>query len=164
MKIYVASSWRNRDQPAVVGALREAGHEVYDFKNPKEGDQGFHWKEVLLERDDRGHCQPADLRRALTHPRAVEGFASDFGAMKWADVGVLLLPCGRSAHLEAGWMAGAGKPTLVLAPPSGASIEPELMYGVTGRELCVGFTELLAELELLEMRSQANVAANRGRR
>ena len=33
-KIYVASSWRNREQPSVVKALREAGHEVYDFRNP----------------------------------------------------------------------------------------------------------------------------------
>ena len=34
MKIYVASSWRNAQQPAVVARLREAGHEVYDFRNP----------------------------------------------------------------------------------------------------------------------------------
>lgn len=34
MNIYVASSWRCARQPAVVAALRAAGHEVYDFKNP----------------------------------------------------------------------------------------------------------------------------------
>lgn len=164
MKLYVASSWRNMDQPAVVGALREAGHEVYDFKHPKEGDHGFRWRDVGLPRSADNSCTPAALREALKHPRAVEGFASDFGAMQWADVCVLLLPCGRSAHLEAGWMAGAGKPTLVLAPPSGASIEPELMYGVTGRELCVSFVELLAELEVLEMRTESSAVANRGRR
>lgn len=28
MRIYVASSWRNEHQPAVVKALREEGHEV----------------------------------------------------------------------------------------------------------------------------------------
>lgn len=41
MKIYVASSWRNAYQPQVVDALRKEGNEVYDFRNPAEGDNGF---------------------------------------------------------------------------------------------------------------------------
>lgn len=45
--------------------------------------------------------------------------------MKWADACVLLLPSGMSAHLEAGWFSGAGKPVAVLAPEIR---EPELMY------------------------------------
>ena len=40
-KIYVASSWRNEYYPEVVEKLREAGHEVYDFRNPPSGDPGF---------------------------------------------------------------------------------------------------------------------------
>ena len=40
-KIYVASSWRNKYQPEVVAALRKAGHEVYDFRNPKDNPGGF---------------------------------------------------------------------------------------------------------------------------
>ena len=31
-KIYVASSWRNTFYPEVVARLREAGHDVYDFR------------------------------------------------------------------------------------------------------------------------------------
>ena len=42
-RIYVASSWRNKYQPEVVAALRKAGHEVYDFRNPKDNPGGFHW-------------------------------------------------------------------------------------------------------------------------
>lgn len=38
--------------------------------------------------------------------------------MKWADTCVLALPCGRSAHLEAGWMSGAGKKLIVYMPPA----------------------------------------------
>ena len=34
-KIYVASSWRNVYYPEVVTRLREAGHEVYNFRNPR---------------------------------------------------------------------------------------------------------------------------------
>jgi len=45
-KIYVASSWRNKYQPEVVAALRKAGHEVYDFRNPDDNPGGFHWADV----------------------------------------------------------------------------------------------------------------------
>ena len=150
MKIYVASSWRNEHQPAVVRALRSAGHEVYDFKNPKPGDHGFHWKDVGLEPHEKNACPPARLIMALTHERAREGFGHDFGAMKWAQAGVLLLPCGRSAHLEAGWMQGFGKPVLVMAPPDGAAIEPELMYGLLG-PICLSTTELVGALKALRI-------------
>lgn len=145
-KIYVASSWRNPAQPQIVAMLRAAGHAVYDFRNPKEGDHGFSWKDVVLDRDERGYCTASDLQHALSHPRAVEGFHSDYDAMRWAEVGILLLPCGRSAHLEAGWMAGAGRTVLVLAPPSGEAIEPELMYGLLGR-LCLTVDEVISYLK-----------------
>ena len=45
-RIYVASSWRNVYYEGIVKALREAGHEVYDFRNPPSGDPGFKWGNV----------------------------------------------------------------------------------------------------------------------
>jgi hypothetical protein len=60
--------------------------------------------------------------------------------MKWADTFVLMLPSGRSAHLEAGWAIGAGKPTAILLHED--KFEPELMYlmadhiAVTLEEVC----------------------------
>ena len=45
-RIYLASSWRNAEQPELVIKLREWGHEVYDFRNPEPGDEGFHWSEI----------------------------------------------------------------------------------------------------------------------
>ena len=45
--------------------------------------------------------------------------------MRWADTCVLVLPCGRSAHTEAGWMAGSGKHVIAYIPET---VEPELMY------------------------------------
>ena len=120
MKIYVASSWRNEMQPEVVMALRLAGHEVYDFRNPREGDRGFGWSQID---PDWQQWTPKQYVRALKHPIARAGFDSDFEAMKWADVFVLVQPCGRSAHLELGWACGAGKKTAILL----ADGEPELM-------------------------------------
>ena len=69
----------------------------------------------------------------LHHPLAERQFAADLDALRWADTCVLVLPCGRSAHTEAGWMAGAGRRVLVYIPEMQ---EPELMYklfdGVAG--------------------------------
>lgn len=121
MKIYLASSWRNAYQASVLADLRSAGHEVYDFKNPGPGNTGFGFEQANLYGDLTVH----KLRAALSHPVAEHGFSFDFNAMKWADACVLLLPSGMSSHLEAGWMAGAGKVVAVLAPEIR---EPELMY------------------------------------
>jgi len=120
-KIYVASSWRNAFQPGIVTKLRNAGHEVYDFRAPPHGRGGFHWSEIDPEYKQWTAKQ---YIKALRHPISQSGFYSDFNAMKWADTCVLVLPCGRSAHLELGWMAGAKKRTVIL---TWDGEEPELM-------------------------------------
>ena len=43
MKVYVASSWRNEVYPEVVKLLREAGHEVYDFRHQSVSWEQFDW-------------------------------------------------------------------------------------------------------------------------
>ena len=45
--------------------------------------------------------------RMIAHPRAIEGYNSDFAAMRAADTFVMVLPCGKSAHLELGWAVGS---------------------------------------------------------
>ncbi len=134
-RIYVASSWRNLLHPGVVAALRKAGHEVYDFRNPKPGDDGFRWSEI-----DGGwrSWTPERYREALQHPIAIAGFSNDWDAMRWADTCVLVLPCGRSAHLEAGYFVGAGKDLFIFQPDKE---EPELMYRMA-RRVCVSMDEL----------------------
>lgn len=119
--VYVASSWRNPDQPALIDAIRAQGIGVYDFRHPAPGDEGFAWSEIDPAWKD---WTPEQYVGALEHPRAVEGYAKDFAAMQAADTFVLLLPCGRSAHLELGWAVGAGKRTAIVL--NGAH-EPELM-------------------------------------
>ncbi|MYA40605.1 MAG: hypothetical protein F4Z31_02445 [Gemmatimonadetes bacterium] len=130
MKVYVASSFRNDRQPAVVAMLRQAGHQVYDYRNPDvEGPgaapgAGFGWEQVHPSDEA---WTPLAYLEALRHPLAVEGFAADWAAMQWADRFVLVLPCGRSAHLEAGYAVGAGKPLAILIDRSDPGA-PELMY------------------------------------
>lgn len=120
--VYVASSWRCDYQPIVVETLRAAGIELYDFCNPP-NNAGFGWEEIAIPDpcDD-----PQQYLNALAHPRAIEGFAADFGAMEKADTFVLVLPCNRSAHLELGWAIGMGKRTAIYLAER--PITPELMY------------------------------------
>jgi len=123
MKIYVASSWRNDFQPHIVASLRQAGHEVYDFRNPQEDNKGFSWSEI--DSDWQG-WDIKKYRDLLDDPIAQKGFELDWDAMLWADCCVLVLPCGRSAHIEAGYFVGAGKQLHILLHNTG--FESELMY------------------------------------
>ena len=129
-KVYVASSWRNPYFPDVVERLRRAGHEVYDFRNPPHGGAGFHWTDID---ENAPHWTFAQYAEGLHHPLAERQFQADIDALTWADTCVLVLPSGRSAHTEAGYMAGSGKRVIVYIPEM---VEPELMYklfdGVVG--------------------------------
>lgn len=140
--VYVASSWRNPMQPAVIQTLRAAGIDCYDFRNP-EGGTGFSWREVKTDTPSAATGTPGrretggikakgsdwenvdEYLRMIEHPRAIEGFNADFEAMQRADTFVMVLPCGKSAHLELGWAVGAGKRTAILLEDP---VEPELMY------------------------------------
>jgi hypothetical protein len=149
MKIYVASSWRNEYQQAVVNTLRVLGHEVYDFMNPTKGNTGFSWSEI----DEHwAKWNTEEYINALQHPIAQAGFDSDFNAMKWADCCVMVLPCGRSANTEAGWMKGAGKKVYVFSP---TKQEPELMYKIYDRILATP-QELIAQFQQIKNSINAN--------
>jgi len=191
--VYVASSWRNPMQPAVVASLRAAGIDCYDFRDPAgDGTGGFSWKDVRDDPEapaasnvcacghdalahglseatvrcmaDGGRCTcrslspviaakgtdwvpAAEYLRMIEHPAALHGYGLDYAAMERADAFVMVLPCGKSAHLEAGWAMGAGKPTAILLEDP---VEPELMYRTTlenphGR-ICLTMLDLLGWL------------------
>lgn len=137
--IYVAASWRNESQPGVIKILRNAGHQAYDFRNPPHS-TGFKWADIGLDIP----CTAEQYRTALlTHPRAAQGFMSDFSAMRWADTCLMLLPSGRSAHLELGWMSGAGKRSIILTKDGE---EPELM-ALLATHICISINEVLEILQ-----------------
>lgn len=126
--IYVATSWRNSYQQTVVEELYRENFDVYDFHNPEPGNKGFHWSEI----DE--YWKDWDLgayREALEHPIARKGYGLDIDAMNASNGLVLIMPCGRSAHLEAGIAIGQNKPTAIYFP-EGDVVEPELMYAAAG--------------------------------
>ena len=117
----MASSWRNIVQPNVVSILIEAGHEVYDFRNPNQKDAGFHWSDIDTDWEEWSSDKLID---GLQHPLASNGFKTDMEGLDWADAVVMVMPCGRSSHLELGYAVGKKKRTVILLSQS----EPELMY------------------------------------
>ncbi len=121
-RIYIASSWRNPYYPKVVKRLRQEDHDVYDFRNPPHGGTGFHWTDIDENAPNWTFEQYAE---ELTHPLSERQFAADLEALQKSYTCVLVLPCGRSAHTEAGWMAGAGKRVIAYILKM---VEPELMY------------------------------------
>lgn len=125
--IYVASSWRNQYYPEVVKRLKAEGHYVYDFRNPPHGGSGFHWTDVD---ENAPNWTFEEYAEGLHHPLAERQFEADLVAINAADTCILVLPCGRSAHTEAGWMAGQGKRVIVYMPEM---VEPELMYKLFDR-------------------------------
>lgn len=142
MNIYVASSWKNIIQPIIVRRLREAGHDVYDFHN---ANKVFNWKCDTQVQDG---CTAGRLQSALKTGVTDGAFAEDMQALMKCDVCVLVLPCGLSAHIEAGWVAGNGKWVVVYFNTPNDCVEPELMYKMG--LLCIGMKQLLERIEQID--------------
>lgn len=122
-RIYVASSWRNERHRSVVEALRAEGHSVYDYRNPAHGA----WTETNRWWERPGYRAVSFPVVVGDVPERITAFATDMQELRAADVVVLVLDSGKSAHLEAGFAAGAGKALVVLGEDHH---EPELMYGM----------------------------------
>lgn len=135
-RIYVATSWKNEHQPTIVLNLRHMGHQVYDFRNP-DGLDGFAWTQ--LDPNWQLWTPRTYREQLLRNPRAAQGFMADHRAMLWADTCLMVLPCGNSAHIEAGHFAGMGK-RLVIYIPDG-NFQPDLMY-LLANEICVEWNEV----------------------
>lgn len=134
-RIYLASSWRNPHHRTYMIHLKNWGHQVYDFTAKDQtitiGGQeckGFSWQQIGAP-EDLSQWEWHQYVAAITsHGAAAAGYLSDLRHMEWADTCVLLLPCGRSAHLEAGYMKGRNKRVIIHCPEKSAFVEPELMY------------------------------------
>ena len=129
MKIYTASSWKNKYYDNVVKRLKKEGFDVYDFRSAisTEGQtQAFDWNQINTYWEQWTRKEFLDV---LIHNKlAVNAFESDLKGMQEADACLLILPCGRSAHIEAGYMKGLGKSLYIYMP----ELErPELTYSLS---------------------------------
>lgn len=105
--IYLIGSLRNPEVPLISERLRSQGFEVFDD-----------WYAAGPEADD--YWQKYEKARGHTLPKALEGHAAnhvfdyDHEHLQRADIGILLLPTGRSGHLELGFMCGEKKRCYIL--------------------------------------------------
>ena len=135
-KIYLIGSLREPRVHDVAMNLREAGYEVFDdWRSPgPEADE--HWEAYERARG-RTYIE------ALYDSHAENVFEYDQKHLAAADAVVLVLPAGKSAHLELGWAVGKGKPAYILM-----NDEPErydIMYRFATR-VVMTLDELLEQL------------------
>ncbi|MEK7112063.1 MAG: hypothetical protein AAB875_01935 [Patescibacteria group bacterium] len=105
--IYLVGSLRNPKIPEVADYLRTLDHEVFDewwIAGPKADD---YWQRY---HQARGHS----LEGALDAYHAWHVFEYDRYHLNRCNTGVMVLPVGRSGHLELGYLIGQGKPTYIL--------------------------------------------------
>jgi hypothetical protein len=135
--LYLIGSLRNPEIPAIGKALRQAGHEVFDDWYAGGPTADDCWKEY-------------EQARGRTFVQALEGYAArhvfdyDRHHLDRADGGVLVLPAGKSGHLELGYLAGQGKPTYVLL--DGEPDRWDVMYGFMNGVFAT-LDELVEELQ-----------------
>lgn len=107
--IYLIGSLRNPEVPVVAKALRDAGYEVFDDWYAAGPEADDYWQRY---EQDRGHSYSVGLAgHAAQH---VFGFDKTF--LDRASAGILLLPAGKSGHLELGYLIGRGSPGYILMP------------------------------------------------
>lgn len=105
--IYLIGSLRNPEVPKLAEYLRANGYDVFDD-----------WYAAGPEADD--YWQKYETERGHTYAEALQGFAAkhvyhfDLFHLNRCDIPVLLMPAGKSGHLELGYMIGQGKPGFVL--------------------------------------------------
>lgn len=105
--IYVIGSLRNDNIPKVSAKIRELGIEVFDDWYGAGPEADDHWKALEVS---KGH----DYKQALAGRAAQNVYHFDKANLDRTDAAVLILPAGRSGHLELGYTIGRGKPGYIL--------------------------------------------------
>ena len=101
---------------------------------------GFKWSNIDA---NYMNWSPEEFKKHLNCPKAERQFKNDIEAMLACDTCIIVLPCGRSAHTEAGWFTGKGKRVIAYMP---TKQEPELMYKLFDVIAC-NVTELISLLK-----------------
>lgn len=144
MNIYISSSWKNRQRVREVAvALREYGHEVYDFtdpacrKTPEIPPERFpvQWDPEIGSYAEYITSVP-EWRQAVECNRA---------ALDRCDAVVLLLPCGADAHADWAYAVGRGKRSCVVGAPKAGDRTPTHMWADTILDYDDEITGWLAE-------------------
>lgn len=135
--IYVAGALQNSRVPEVASALREHGYEAWDEWHGAGPHADDHWRDYEVA---RGHT----YAEALGGIGAQNTFLFDLAHLDLADYLVLVMPAGRSSHLELGYFLGKDKPAFILldSEPERFEVMPNFATAV-----CSSVSELLGMIE-----------------
>lgn len=127
MKIYIASSWNNTGLAKGTGrVLRAKGHDVDIFCDESSGRYVFYWFDLLAPDQS---IKDLNALSFLRNGKSQKAFREDKKWLDWCECVVMVLPCGNSAHLEAGYAKGQGKKLIIYAPAGFQAGEFDVMYG-----------------------------------
>jgi hypothetical protein len=105
--VYLIGSLRNPEVNRLAHAIRELGFEVFDDWTAAGPTADDTWRDYEKQ---RGHSYV----EALQGYAAKHVFAFDRYHLDRADMAVMLMPAGKSGHLELGYILGRGKPGFIL--------------------------------------------------
>jgi len=108
MKYFVASRWRNAKQAKrLISEIRTKGWRVFSFFENRYNRSSGENPEIEMRRfESTPHWRKNKQIRNI--------FKTDIKELKSSDVVILLLPAGRSAHIEAGIAYGLGKKLILI--------------------------------------------------
>lgn len=109
-KLYLIGSLRNPGIPVLGQKIRQLGYDVFDDWHAAGPNADDEWKRYEEERG-RSYIE------ALQGEAATHVFNFDYSHISQADVAVLVLPAGKSGHMEFGFHLGRGKTGYILLDP-----------------------------------------------
>lgn len=147
-RIYLAGSWKNADKILMLrDILKAEGHEVDCFASTDTGRTSFNWYELThaimcnTQEEAEEILLNMDAINLLDFERVRGAYREDRRWLDWSDTCVLVLPSGKSAHLEAGYAVGSGKDLFIFG--EFAKGDRDVMYGFA--------TGLFREEEICQM-------------
>jgi len=118
-KLYLIGSLRNDNIPAIANRFRELGFDVFDDWYSPGAHADEEWKRY-------------EKKRGRIYIEAIKGYHAkhifnfDYQHLNESDICVLILPAGKSGHLEFGYMRGLKRKCYILLEPD--SDRWDIMY------------------------------------
>jgi hypothetical protein len=105
--IYIIGALKNRSIPKLANQIEKLGIEAFDSWQSPGPDADVYLKKY-------------EKLRGRNHLEAMRGYAArhifefDSFHLRRCDAAVLVMPAGKSGHIELGWVLGSGKPGFIL--------------------------------------------------
>lgn len=122
LTVYLIGSLKNPRVPEIAKMIRAEGIDVFDD-----------WYAAGPEADD--YWQRYEKARGKSYSEALKGYPAqhvyeyDKFHLDRAHIGVLVMPAGKSGHMELGYLRGQEKPTFILLPEEpGPDARWDVMY------------------------------------